>query len=590
MTQEHKTNSGDDATQDMPAPDHTVILDVPRELGCYRLSRLLGRGGMGEVWQALDSNLEREVAIKLMRKELIANDDANRRFFREARAVARLNHPNIVQVYAFGDEKGINYFVMELVEGETVSQRLKQFRQLPLEDALHIMLQAIEGLGYANARGIIHRDIKPSNLMLTEDSRVKIADFGLAKMVEHDTQMTAAGTAMGSPNYMSPEQARGEEADHRSDIYALGISLYQIICGDLPFTAHSPVSVLLKQIQEPLPEPDFLRTLHNGSVLSVLKKMTAKSPAARYQSYGELANALAQLQPNVKMNGAHGVTSSMPAATPPHNEFGAGDLVERSADLSPVQSVPPANSNPSSASITPAGSGTEVVSSKDIPDVYPPTYDDGDKTSNGLLWAAFASLGILVLLGMGWLLFNRDNASSSSMQSQSASADTAAVATPAATPAQATPTPAAPTPAPTTPTPAAPTPNAGSSVVVQQNTPATMQPVDIAVVITPAPTLPPGVPATVTPTPNLRDLMPQSVKTPPPSAPAPPVYLLGIPGDPSSSPIPTYTDAAGRNQYKQYPAGTEAVLVQTLPTMLRVLPAGESRHVYIHKKMAQLKP
>jgi len=173
MTQEHNTNSGDSPTRDMPAPDHTVIIDVPRELGTYRLTKLLGRGGMGEVWQAFDRSLERDVAIKLMRKELTSNEEATKRFAREARAVARLNHPNIVQVYAYGDEKGLNYFVMELVEGETVSQCLKRKKQIPLEDALHIMLQAIEGLGYANARGIIHRDIKPSNLMITEnDHRV----------------------------------------------------------------------------------------------------------------------------------------------------------------------------------------------------------------------------------------------------------------------------------------------------------------------------------------------------------------------------------------------------------------------------------
>lgn len=162
------------------------MVQAPKELGCYRLTKIIGRGGMGEVWQAFDTHLERDVAIKLMRKELVANEDAARRFAREARAVARLNHPNIVQVYAFGEEDGLAYFVMELVEGETVAQCLKRKKQIPLDDAIHILLQAIEGLSYANARGIIHRDIKPSNLILTDDVRVKIADFGLAKMVEHD--------------------------------------------------------------------------------------------------------------------------------------------------------------------------------------------------------------------------------------------------------------------------------------------------------------------------------------------------------------------------------------------------------------------
>ena len=182
--------------------DQTVMVQAPETLGCYHLSKILGRGGMGEVWLALDTKLEREVAIKLMRRELLANEEAVKRFSREARAVARLNHPNIVQVYAFGDEKGVIYMVMELVEGETVTQRIKRNTQLVMEEAGQILMQTIEGLSYANARGIIHRDIKPSNLMLTPDFRTKIADFGLAKIIEHDTNMTAAGTTMGSPNYM----------------------------------------------------------------------------------------------------------------------------------------------------------------------------------------------------------------------------------------------------------------------------------------------------------------------------------------------------------------------------------------------------
>lgn len=298
----------------MESVDRTVMLDVPRELGCYQLKRLLGRGGMGEVWLADDRNLDREVAIKLMRKELLQNEDANRRFAREARAVGRLNHPNIVHVYSFGDEKGLLYFAMEYVDGETVSQKLKRIRCFELPDAIMTIIQAIEGLGYAYERGIVHRDIKPSNLMLTKDGRVKIADFGLAKMVQHDTQVTAAGTAMGSPNYMSPEQARGEEADHRSDIYALGVSLYQMLCGSLPFTADSPLSVLLKHIQDPLPEPADLRDMKDGAILNVIKRMTAKRPEDRYQTYGELATALLAVEPVRGYHSAHVATASLPAA------------------------------------------------------------------------------------------------------------------------------------------------------------------------------------------------------------------------------------------------------------------------------------
>lgn len=306
----------EDSLDSVTGHDPTMIVEVPEKLGPYRLLRLLGRGGMGEVWLAHDTKLDREVAIKLMRRELMAREDAVKRFYREARAVARLNHPNIVQVYAIGEEGAIIYMVMEYVDGETVSQRLKRLGPLPLRECVNILLQAVEGLGYACARGIVHRDIKPSNLMISSDFRVKITDFGLAKIVEHDSQMTVAGTAIGSPNYMSPEQARGEEADHRSDIYALGISFYQMLTNELPFTGQTPLTVLLRQIQDPLPEPEYLRQLENGRVLEVIKKMTAKNPEERYQTYGGLAAALAALAPEVQVKPtAHAITSTVP--TPP---------------------------------------------------------------------------------------------------------------------------------------------------------------------------------------------------------------------------------------------------------------------------------
>ncbi len=316
------SNTGpmDNTAPPPPTPDerrteHTLLVDVPTELGPYRLTRLLGRGGMGEVWLGFDTKLEREVAVKLMRKELLANEEAVKRFYREARAVARLNHPNIVQVYSIGDEHGVIYFVMELVDGETVTDSLKRENRLPVEEAVGILLQTIEGLSYAHARGIIHRDIKPSNLMLTREHRVKIADFGLAKMLETDTQMTASGVAMGSPNYMSPEQARGEEADHRSDIYALGISFYQMLLGELPFTAPTPLTVLLKQIQDPLPEPDELAALADGRVLQVIRKMTSKDPEERYQTYGGLAAAVGEIAPQVMIRpSAHIATATMAAS------------------------------------------------------------------------------------------------------------------------------------------------------------------------------------------------------------------------------------------------------------------------------------
>lgn len=475
---------GTQPTQDMPPQDQTVLVDIPKQMGGYRLTSLLGRGGMGEVWLAFDTQLERDVAVKLMRKELLANEDALRRFTREARAVARLNHPNIVHVYAFGDENGLTYFVMELVDGETVSQYMKRVRKIPLNDALPIVLQAIEGLSYANARGIIHRDIKPSNLMLTGDARVKIADFGLAKMIEHDTQMTAAGTAMGSPNYMSPEQARGEEADHRSDIYALGVSLYQMLTGELPFTAQSPVSVLLKQIQEPLPEPEYLKVLNDGDVLAVLKRMTDKDPARRYQNYGDLSNDLAALTPDIKFKGAHLPTASMPAATPSPTPGVVPASQEETAYGTSDETEPP----------------TAIVSSRSL---ETPVGTAPGRATRSFLPFFVALIGILLLgtaLAVWWIMDRRTSASENGAGIHS---DVVSDSSP---PASAT------TPQPTqTPPPApSPSPVAGQTTVITttHSTSGGAQPIDISVIITPRPTQIPGLAVNVTPPPAIADLLP----------------------------------------------------------------------------------
>jgi len=642
MTQEHNTNSGDSPTRDMPAPDHTVIIDVPRELGTYRLTKLLGRGGMGEVWQAFDRSLERDVAIKLMRKELTSNEEATKRFAREARAVARLNHPNIVQVYAYGDEKGLNYFVMELVEGETVSQCLKRKKQIPLEDALHIMLQAVEGLSYANARGIIHRDIKPSNLMITEnDHRVKIADFGLAKMVEHDTQMTAAGTAMGSPNYMSPEQARGEEADHRSDIYALGVSLYQMLCGDLPFTASSPVSVLLKQVQEPLPEHQLIRCMLNGNVMAVLKTMTAKNPAERYQSYEQLSNALAALQPNIKFKGAHLPTSSMPAATPAQG-------LESDRISKPGNETPSVHFGPPPPPV-PTDGGSEVVSSRDY--VTPSPTSVASPKKAGLLFAALITVGLISGIAI-YLMFykhapDEERPAVAAILNESKGYESTAP----------TPSPAAVTAIPGSPSPT-PLPTATPA-------PSSMQPVDVTAVVMPSLTPIPGKPTQITPTPTLAELAPSSGRLiiggpndpagqpvniydangnviaqqaagafaslirpltlrgerwlairhgngeafipeasarqdntpllpPKPDITAQPAdsqtYILGMEGASPSQAVPLYIDEKARTEYKKLPAGTELKFVSESLMTYKVMVPGESRPLFVLKKLVHRKP
>ncbi len=310
-----------------------VASGPPRQLGGNRLERLVGRGGMGEVWLAFDPKLERHVAIKTMAPGLAASPDAVARFYREARAVARLNHPHIVQIHQVGEEEGAPFFAMEWVDGETLGDRLRREAPLPLADALALLQQAVDGLGYACANGVAHRDVKPGNMLIDKAGRLKIADFGLARFLDSDaSSATATGVPMGSPNYMSPEQARGETADHRSDIYSLGITLFQMLTGQLPHAGSTPVSILLKHVQEPLPEPELLQALDDGRPLDLIRRMTAKRPEERFQTYEEFQAALSAVRSGV---------SGVPALPFCHAQpGGAGEWSAATASQAPAAAPP----------------------------------------------------------------------------------------------------------------------------------------------------------------------------------------------------------------------------------------------------------
>ncbi len=533
-------NTKEDSIDSVTGHDPTIIVEVPEKLGPYRLLRLLGRGGMGEVWLAHDTKLDREVAIKLMRRELMAREDAVKRFYREARAVARLNHPNIVQVYAIGEEGPIIYMVMEYVDGETVSQRLKRLGPLPLKECVNILLQAVEGLGYACARGIIHRDIKPSNMMISSDYRVKIADFGLAKIVEHDSQMTVAGTAIGSPNYMSPEQARGEEADHRSDIYALGISFYQMLTNELPFTGQTPLTVLLRQIQDPLPEPEYLRKLENGRVLEVIKKMTAKNPEDRYQTYGGLAAALAALAPDVQIKPtAHAVTSTVPTpggvdqgALPSSEATGEAHLAH-DRDQKPI-------------------SGTDQQATVTVPAPVP------TRERNTAMILAFAGIVVVAIIVFGTIVVFRLQPPAPAVEATSRTTPTpnAVTPTPAQTPVSQVQLTPRPTTAPPTPTPV------GFDVAQANEQPKPDRPER---------PLPPGQggkpPRSIAAAPPPMARMEQTVGAPPPLTPKPArisTVLLGRPGSVAGERIPLLSLEDPTKASTELPAGTRLPFTRTL--------------------------
>jgi len=226
-----------------------------RTLGKYRLTERLGRGGMAEVYRAYQPSLEREVAIKVMHGYLAEDEGFVGRFKREARAVATLRHPHIVQVYDFDIEDDTYYMVMEYIGGETLKARLKRFnaqgKRMPLEEVVRIFRALCDALDYAHAQGRIHRDIKPANIMF-DGERLVLTDFGIASIVG-GTRYTATGAMIGTPAYMSPEQGQGEPGDVRSDVYALGVILYEMVAGRVPYDADTPLAIVLKLAGRPLP-------------------------------------------------------------------------------------------------------------------------------------------------------------------------------------------------------------------------------------------------------------------------------------------------------------------------------------------------
>lgn len=260
--------------------------------GRYKIEALLGQGGMSAVYKATDPNLKRVVAIKLIHPHLSSDPTFVLRFESEASAVASLRHPSIVQVYDFNNDNGVYYMVLEFIPGETLQDRLKRLndsgRKLPVEDALKFTTNISDAMGYAHQRGMVHRDIKPANIMLDVLSQAILMDFGIVKIMGGDSH-TSTGAVVGTARYMSPEIIRGEAADHRSDIYSLGVTLYEMLSGRPPFVADSAMTLMMMHLNDPVPDVrDFRAEVHPGLV-RVLEKSMAKDRAARYQSAAEMS-------------------------------------------------------------------------------------------------------------------------------------------------------------------------------------------------------------------------------------------------------------------------------------------------------------
>ena len=259
--------------------------------GRYRLEAKLGSGGMSTVYLARDQTLDRQVAVKVMHREMSEQPEQLERFRQEARAVAKLSHPNVVSVIDAGEDGGHPYIVFEYVEGETLKQRIGRDGALDPQEAIAYAIEIARGLSVAHARRMVHRDIKPQNILIDAEGRAKLTDFGISRQLEQDG-MTATGRVLGTTDYVAPEQAMGHGADPRSDIYSLGVVLYEMLVGQVPFQADSQVGVAMKHVNEELPDVQRRRPELSAAVALVVERSTAKEPGKRYQQVGEMIDDL----------------------------------------------------------------------------------------------------------------------------------------------------------------------------------------------------------------------------------------------------------------------------------------------------------
>lgn len=259
--------------------------------GRYEIMRRIGSGGMALVYKAHDILLNRYVAVKILRQQYVNDEEFIRRFRREAQSAASLSHPNIVSIYDVGQELEVHYIVMEYVEGVTLNDVIKERAPLQVEEAVHYASQICDALDHAHTNQIIHRDIKPHNILIGKNGRVKVTDFGIARATS-SSSITQTGSVVGSVHYFSPEHAKGMTTGAKSDLYSLGIVLYQMLTAKLPFIGDSPISVALKHLQETIVEPRKVNPLIPQSVENIILKAVRKNQAERYQSAKEMLNDL----------------------------------------------------------------------------------------------------------------------------------------------------------------------------------------------------------------------------------------------------------------------------------------------------------
>jgi serine/threonine protein kinase len=330
---------------------------MPDKIGHYTIVGELGRGGMGIVYKAHEESLNRFVAIKVLTERLTEDDTFLQRFVREAQAAAGVSHPNIVQIFFIGEEEGHPYFVMEYVTGRSLNQILREEGRVDNPAASQMILQAAHGLAAAHDKGIIHRDIKPANLILDDRGIVKIADFGLALPADAETRLTATGMLVGTPGYLAPEQCRNEKPDHRTDIYALGITFYQLLTATTPFHGESPLALLKQILDTEPPDVGTLNPTVDDDTRHILGKMIAKDREQRYQDCHQL---VADLEDYLAKKGVRSATTGLNTRRPSTANVAAAGAGAAAA----VMAAAPVNSRQSTLQ------KTSPMASQDLPTTF----------------------------------------------------------------------------------------------------------------------------------------------------------------------------------------------------------------------------